>query len=921
MKHAYLTCKAWEQKRRTGEKTTPIETPFTSSMFPTYLPSQKTILFPSFSELVTNGNKKFESSTETAEDQVFYNRAHSAVYPPDATWHTESALFSFAITDESSGKEVPITDFKATLDNSASFKAVYVFVYSRDPDTETLYYTEYIYSFAAVENKLPLKPWTILGVVERILDIAEPIYSDGVNTPVAHPRYIVDPDQRDWLEYEDKEKKALRLAPEFTMTRCTLREQLQVVGSYIHAEPRLIHKTVDGVDRYCIHFDPYGETIQSPAKGYPYVFRRRMQSINQYCTSVSSITENMTTSTKWARGAVVHPWSGSGLSTRCATEHVRVTDTNGFAPTGFPVQRIVKVLAGAWNRSTGKWAVGMTDITSYVVEATAYNANLSSYGGVYPYSKSYAIYYTMGQKNLQGLFFREPTASQVSMKCWAIVNILASVSDWNANDLQKEMEKRPFDFVFQINYDPIYSSHVAHGKQDIDHDAVDYSLISNQTENLIETAYYGENLKGIAARMGEVEEIRTGYLQKIEDLPKVGQMIDNMAISSVSYEVRPNGIKYTMSLTKNFNRISRYIGVNSEKRLYEVSERQAYKRTIILREYGVFKIGSKYKGKQGIFGNQTIYDVENAFAPTGGTMGKADHVFARLSSKDMQEAYRLVQLPVSAYPLGNVAAYSWSYADNYSAGSRVAPQSPAGEVNAYQTEVPYCDYYGRGWWYEFAVQQYKGEDPDTSTADYLAIDRAMDLPATRKTWADAKGGALFGTDIGRLLVRKDSREALAFTAQLEFKSDTQGLVIGSGIAQRLPSITGTQSGTARIYFLPDPINKFEMRKLMSDDVPSVEVKVDYGTKSTKNGGKVPDLTVLLISAAGKIPASADGCQSWVIAAPPKNGATVTYQDDDGNVYTNTNIEGGEVLLAMNTPIVGGTTFPAIYFTLVHTIFK
>ena len=874
-------------------------------------PAGKKIAFPTIDELMTEGSGKYDGDlpfSQIPKDIVAgeYDGSHDGTTPSK----------SFTLL----GPDGQITTDTTTRVINGTYVATYTYQIISNPSgaTQTTTTITYKYQFAAVENKLPLKPWTILGVVERILDIAEPIYSDGVNTPVAHPRYIVDPDQRDWLEYEDKEKKALRLAPEFTMTRCTLREQLQVVGSYIHAEPRLIHKTVDGVDRYCIHFDPYGETIQSPAKGYPYVFRRRMQSINQYCTSVSSITENMVNSTKWARGAVVHPWSGSGLSTRCATEHVRVTDTNGFAPTGFPVQRIVKVLAGAWNRSTGKWAVGMTDITSYVVEATAYNANLSSYGGVYPYSKSYAIYYTMGQKNLQGLFFREPTASQVSMKCWAIVNILASVSDWDANDLQKEMEKRPFDFVFQINYDPIYSSHVAHGKQDIDHDAVDYSLISNQTENLIETAYYGENLKGIAARMGEVEEIRTGYLQKIEDLPKVGQMIDNMAISSVSYEVRPNGIKYTMSLTKNFNRISRYIGVNSEKRLYEVSERQAYRRTIILREYGVFKIGSKYKGKQGIFGNQTIYDVENAFAPTGGTMGKADHVFARLSSKDMQEAYRLVQLPVSAYPLGNVAAYSWSYADNYSAGSRVAPQSPAGEVNAYQTEVPYCDYYGRGWWYEFAVQQYKGEDPDTSTADYLAIDRAMDLPATRKTWADAKGGALFGTDIGRLLVRKDSREALAFTAQLEFKSDTQGLVIGSGIAQRLPSITGTQSGTARIYFLPDPINKFEMRKLMSDDVPSVEVKIDYGTK---DGGKVPDLTVLLISAAGKIPASADGCQSWVIAAPPKNGATVTYQDDDGNVYTNTNIEGGEVLLAMNTPIIGGTTFPAIYFTLVHTIFK
>ena len=31
--------------------------------------------------------------------------------------------------------------------------------------------------------------------------------------------------------------------------------------------------------------------------------------------------------------------------------------------------------------------------------------------GTYPYSRSYAIYYTMGQKNMQGLYFRARTAS------------------------------------------------------------------------------------------------------------------------------------------------------------------------------------------------------------------------------------------------------------------------------------------------------------------------------------------------------------------------------------------------------------------------------------------------------------------------------------------------------------------------------
>lgn len=880
-------------------------------MFPTYLPSQKLILFPTFSELVTSGNKKFESSTETAENPRFYNGAHNAVYPPDPTWHTESALFSFTIVNEGTGKEIPITDFKATMEIGASYKATYQFVYTIEPDSETLYYTEYSYSFAAVENKLPLKPWTILSVVERILDIAEPVYSEGVSSTVAHPRYIVDPDQRDWLEYADAQKKALRLAPEFTMTRCTLREQLKIVGSFIHAEPRLIHKTVDGVDRYCVHFDLYGETKQSPAANYPYVFRKRVQDINQYCTSINSITENMVNSSKMGRGTVVNPWRGGGLSTRCASEHVRVTDENGFAPTNFPVSRIIRVLAGAWDRAAGKWAVGMLDITPYVVEATAYNANLSSYGGVYPYSKSYAIYYTMGQKNLQGLFFRAPTASQVSVTNWAIVNILSSVSDWDAEDLQKLMEKRPSDFVFQIDYDPIYSSHIAHGKQDVDPYAVDYAQISNQAENMIEVSYYGENLKGIAARMGEVDEIRTGFVQKRSDLPKVGEMIGDMAISCVSSEMRPVGIKYTIALTKNFNRISQFIGINSHKRLYEVSERQVYQRHILLREYGVFKIGEPYVGRQGIFASMRL-DVQCAFlAPDKALFRQADYVYARLLSKDKQEAYQLVQLPVVASPMGNVASYSWQYADNYSAGAQVDVRSDG----AYQQEVPYCDYYGRGWWYEFAVKQYTGENPDDQT-----IYHATDGPKSWENWDDVKSIALISTEnIGSLLLRKDSREALGFTAQLEFKSDTPGLIIGSGIAQRLPSVGATSTDPVKIYFLPEPVNKFDTKKFMRKTVPSLEITSKLHIRS-ESFGTMEYLSIATADGA-KIPAAADGYQAWVIAAPPKAGESITYQNDDGTTYTDTNMEGGEVLLAMNTPIVGGADFPTIYFTLVKDIFQ
>ena len=317
MKKTTVTCTGTKTLSDTGKVTLLPNSPqtITSAVFPAYLPSGKKVALPTPTELITEGNKKYDSNLP------FLNYAIKAI--DGSTSLDPAASIEVTGTGTSYSSDTYLNIFVSNDTYIAKYTYAYDQIEGPAPATRYRYTITYEYQFSAVENKLPLKPWTILGVVERILDIAEPIYSDGVNTPVAHPRYIVDPDQRDWLEYEDKEKKALRLAPEFTMTRCTLREQLQVVGSYIHAEPRLIHKTVDGVDRYCIHFDPYGETIQSPAKGYPYVFRRRMQSINQYCTSVSSITENMVNSTKWARGAVVHPWSGSGLSTRCATEHVR----------------------------------------------------------------------------------------------------------------------------------------------------------------------------------------------------------------------------------------------------------------------------------------------------------------------------------------------------------------------------------------------------------------------------------------------------------------------------------------------------------------------------------------------------------------------------------------------------------------------
>lgn len=899
------------------------------------LQSLRVLALPTPKELVEQSSEKhettsfpywFESARTFHENTVGDNSVHN----PSATLtviNAESGDRVYIYNEDFSNGN---TSVRCTL-NTGNFRCIYTYSYDYDePVGGTNNYTiTYTYTFSAVANRLPLKPWTVKDVVERILDCAIPLYSIGTDSTEYIPRYKLDPDQAEWLDTVDG--TALRRAPEFTMTRCTLREMLQVVGGFIHAEPRLItkmHKDEDGnpvIDGQYIHFDRYGETKQSDAANAPYVYRRKFRDINQFCTAVDSITDNMVNSIKWARGSIVAPRYGQGLCVHTETQYLRVNDTNGIVPTDFPIQRIKRVLCGAWMRKENRWAVGMTDITSFVVESTAYNANLSSYDGTYPYSKSYAIYYTMGQKNLQGLYFREPNASTVSLKNWAIVNILAMASDWDADDLQKTtgLEECPFDFFFQIEYDPIYSSHIAHGKQDLPDTASDFSQISNQSENLIEVQFYGENIKGIAARLGQVEEARTCYCRKLSEIPKVGEMMGDLAISSVSVAILPKFIKYTVTLTKDFNRISRYIGVNSVKRIYEVSERQTYQRDILMREYCVFSMGSTphfLDINLGVFRDPT--DIANAFTVSY-AQKRIDHAVCRMSSKTHAETHQTVQLPVIASALGNVANYSWRYADNFSAGARVFYQSDDGIRGAWQTDVAYSDYYGRGWWYEFAMLRESGSPDSFATSAETGateISAAMDLPAVSDdAFPTAEG---FGTNgYGRLLLRKDSREALSFTAQLEFKSATPGLIIGSEIAKRLPSVSGDRGendSAAVLYFLKDPINKFDTDIGQSEIAASVGILLttesSWGTTWGTAGGT--------IKASGSIPGTAGTTYpAWAIATPPKVTEGIQYQDEDGNVKTYAESEGGKILLSGNQTMTAGNRFPTIYFQLAHDIFK
>lgn len=518
------------------------------------------------------------------------------------------------VDNRSTGKIVSVT----INDESISIPSNYQFRFPQGNVTikyhyeyteyHTPYYTtitfDFTYSFATVENHLPLAPYTITDCITRCLELAEPLQKGEIprfrfhgvtynSNGERNPTYTVGSQAARY----DKV-----LAPPFTMTQCTLREQLKIIGGFIHAEPRL----TDGV----ITFEPFcgnelaevmADGKKIPLNQYPYAIRKNSQDINEYCTSVDTRAENLVNSIDKRKGSIIDPDGKNYRSLRSETINARIDENNGEVVTAYPIYEIEKVMCGIAKRNPKNaadyWVLDPVDITDYVVEETAYRSNLSSYSGSFPYSKAFAIYYAQGSKNIKGLFFKAPSVIDNAYKDYSIVNILKQVT---GKILKQVTGKSSLDndyplYSFQITYKPIYNARFTHSKPYIDPDENERTLFYNQSENLIEASYYGENVKGAVARLGNAQQSLTYYFKDIDNIPKAGQLFDDdNYISSVMVQVMPSYLKCTITLSKDFNRLSEYIGVKSLKYLYEVNERAAYDRTILLKEYIVIGNQEQY---------------------------------------------------------------------------------------------------------------------------------------------------------------------------------------------------------------------------------------------------------------------------------------------------------------------------------------
>lgn len=714
-----------------------------------------------------------------------------------------------------------------------------------DGSVYQFFYYTITYDILVVTNYAPLPRWTAKGVIERLLLKAETL-AEGEK-----PRFHLNAEQ---AEQFDKIEM-----PEVHFTNCTLREALQTVGSVVHGEPRLRGNE--------IIFDMYGSSERSGVPIRTYGGKTYSQTIEGAVTAVDSTVDNLVSTMGYAKGVTVDPYAGGYKTVRTETLYARIQDDNMLIQGSNGINRVIKLEASYAGKFTD------VDITPYVFEESEY-ARMSAYTELYPSSRVYALYYTTGGTTIRGLNYKIPKATSEAPGDYAIVRILKAET---GND-SLNLEPYPL-LAFRVTYESITSARVKQSKQ-YTKSPLPTEIAYNQGQNLIESGYYGENLKGVVARLGNVDKVITIIKRGLPKIPKVGTLYDDdYYISAVAVEVMPFYTKITLALSKDFNRYSDFVGVNSQRRFFEVSEKQAYDSFIHYRDYVV--IGDEQNVTRGA--DVSAEEIVKIFNPTDGTA--VSYVQATSYEKDNTEIAQVV-LPVKALPLGNSAVFTFKYKDNYSAGDQAVYQSSDDVTGYFQQGTQYKNFYG--YIDNLSLGYYdKGLTP-TSVDDQNNV--ALSLPEKYGSGrVKLPVGENLKFTLAHLQVSIGPTEIPTFTYQIDFVSNRKDIVIGSGLARNLPLIAGAQTNnSAKLYVLPSRLNKFAQKV----DLTNARLIHDYANGGVTANARMATFDAQISPVSG---------QAWVMA------------DSDGNVLIGENkaISGDNT-----TDILGG-----LRMTLTHDIFN
>ena len=762
----------------------------------------------------------------------------------------------------------------------------------------------------AISNFTQIAPKTqptITSVCQRLL-------SSGITRRVGIDKGAEIQQQEYVLDEDFAEEYKNVTAPEFSFTNCTLWDALSQVGGYIHAIPRLVPLSTTDDTHYKVTFDKLGGSEQAPTLP-PMIYQDSTIDSNEWCGKITSPAQNLCNTTD--EGGAITEFGNDYITVRTEDGNIEINGDNVLIRTSLPIQQLIKLECGFIpDYNSGNTPVG--DITAYAYEDAEYSVLSSYWGTAYPYSKAWALRWKQGGNIIDGLTFKQEGQTSVSeaFNNTAIVNIINAKTGIGLKPIDTSNGEWYRRLAFKVTYVPIATARVEAVKPVLtDGGETSNALVYNQGANVAETSFYGEKMRGAIARLGQDVEQRTYDIKTYSQMPKVGQILDGKYIATIDAEYDITRIRITVTLAKNFNQLSQFVGLNSNYRLYDISEKQSVERHIHYAEriiVGKSAYASRYSYQSN--GN-TVMDTHNTilryftlmmkrtFDRGAWSADESDYIINKIMcafvSFDKFNASDGVLMPVVAFPFGNSICFNISFYDNYGAGFQSSNDFENEKNKATQRLVPYTDVYGEfskmslfmsdnAWTPSFNEQKDGGKA--------MLYPEGTSLGKYGFTTLEATGNL----DDYALKIDKDSREQIDVSYQVHYVSDSDDIIVCPGLASFNPYVSKEEA-----ILEPDKFyviwQKQTINALNKDIVASTSITVQELSADTAwEENTTPLKHVLMVNGILKwnpMTCPINGAKSWAIC---KKVGTDRYT----------------ILFGQNVDRNSGETTDAIYFSAV-----
>lgn len=606
-------------------------------------------------------------------------------------------------------------------------------------------------------------------------------------------------------------------------------EILIEVGHYIHAIPELVF---GNDDRFMITFSRLGRTDEKPDNGTKVsIFNSR--SVEDYISASSSYITNMV-----QLGGYIEEW----VVPKTTNEQLLVYNDTAELIVSKPIIELLSITVK--RNSDGATA----DLTKFIYEENVYKTLGINYD-VVP-NRGIAMYYSLGSNIITGGNYQLPQANTniytdysfkkviyCAFNGYPIITPLPTSgywTDYQISDYSFLIRYRTKDSVRQNHIRPDLRKYLLNSKHDR---YPEHNQFNNQTDVVADSVKFGNSMYGNLIKTGNNSYTITEWTDDYNELKHKGELYringELYYVAKVKHTIYGTHFVSQITYSKDYNELSKIIGIPSEPRFYEISEQ-----SLIWREFQINDVllltddeeQIEYKSNY-VFNSNHLADLVlgegTSFAKYAVTVYKGDKDSGKYNQTIGEpNLYIEVINPVNAYSSENTLTYEWDMADNYSAGDKVVPTKK--EFYNSLSAVKYTDIYGKAELMDFYILGDVGilttdeikalpESPISSRQEENKIFIGnCDILATNVKEFDTNYN---GRGIGLL---KDCREALSNNYNLQLLTSSDTFVLS-------PFVFSPQKRNVRIALLSNEVNKLSTGYISNNEII---------TPLDKNGNKL-----------------------------------------------------------------------------------